>query len=109
MSDYPPLPTEENAEKGPTFAAPEPQAVPDLSKEIAKTVTKSAGETVTCRRISGNNYRCNWWSAMGTGSFDNPNMASAMVTTHRVSRSEMLRVTRSPKGLVIETVGAGPR
>jgi hypothetical protein len=108
MSDYPTLPADEHPEQGPTFAVPEPQ-VADLSREIVKAVAKAAGETVTCRRISGNNYRCNWWSSMATESYDNPNMTGELVTTHRVSRSEMLRVTRSPKGLVIEKVRAGAR
>jgi hypothetical protein len=87
-------------EAGPTFAEPEPR-VQDLSQEIVKTLAKSAGERVTCRRISGNHYRCNWWTAQSPKKYDNPHMAALTVTTHRVSRSELLHVTRTAKGLTI--------
>jgi hypothetical protein len=96
-----------HAEHGPSFAAPEPK-VEDLSAQIARSVSKSAGERVTCRRISGNHYRCNWWSARGTGDYDNPSMTGQLVTTHRVVRSELLRVTRTGSGLRIDTVPPAP-
>src|SRR5690242_1650734 len=87
-------PTQSPTSAGPTFAAAEPR-VEDLSREIIKTVGKAAGEQVTCRRIFGDHYRCNWWAASGTDAYDNPSMTGQMVTTHRVSRSQMLRVTKS--------------
>ena len=94
-----------HAEIGPSFAAAEPK-VEVLSVHIARSVAK----TVTCRRISGNHYRCNWWSARGTADYDNPSMAGPLVTTHRVVRSELLRVTRTGAQLRMETVSpAGTR
>lgn len=92
------------AEAGPTFAAAEPR-VSDLSEEIVRTVRKASGERVTCRRIFGDNYRCNWWAAQNTDGYDNPNMGGQLVTTHRIARSELLHVTRTPGGLAIKTVG----
>src|SRR4051812_16120365 len=86
------------AESGPSFAAAQPKAQ-DLSKEIVLALPKAAGERVTCRRISGDHYRCNWWSAQGTSEYDNPSMHGLMVTTHRVSRSQLLHVTKTAKGL----------
>ncbi len=97
-----------HAEPGPVFAAAEPR-VSDLSDEISRAVRKSAGERVTCRRIYGDNYRCNWWSAQKTDSYDNPSMAGQLVMTHRIARSELLHVTKSNAGLVIKTVPGEPR
>ena len=119
MTDNPSIPDNgpENAseksahsrtEAGPAFAAAEPR-VSDLSEEIVRTVKKMPGERVTCRRIFGDNYRCNWWSAQNTDGYDNPNMAGPLVTTHRIGRSELLHVTRSNAGLVIKTVPGAPR
>ena len=92
-----------HAERGPSFATSEP-SVQDLSAEIVDAVRKSPGERVTCRRVFDNKYRCNWWSAGGTSKYDNPEMTGQLVTTHRVSRSEMLRVVKTPAGLVIEVM-----
>src|SRR5688500_14468131 len=77
----------------------------DLSAEIAAHVEKQLGDVVKCRRIDGDNYRCNWWAAQATGGYDNPGMYGLLVTTHRVRKSQFLRVTRSPtRGLVIQVV-----
>lgn len=96
------------AEHGPAFAAPEPP-VKDLSSQIVLQVARAPGERVTCRRISGNHYRCNWWSAQGTDDYDNPDMRGLTVTTHRVSRSRLLYVTKTDKGLVIRDAENGRR
>src|SRR5437870_4736724 len=85
----------------PAFATKEPR-VGDLSQEIVRTLPRVSGERVTCRWISGNNYRCNWWTAQSPADYDNPGMQGLMVTTHRVSRSEMLHVTRNANGLTIQ-------
>ena len=89
-----------NAETGPTFSAPE-EAVADLSNEILKSLPRLKGERITCRRITGNHYRCNWWSPQSTGEFDNPAMTGLTVTTHRVSKSQMLHVTKTSGKLTI--------
>lgn len=85
--------------EGPTFAEPE-QAVDDLSREIVKSVPRSEGEHVTCRRVSGNHYRCNWWRVEKSGDGGRV-MTGLAVTTHRVSRSRFLCVTRTGKRLEI--------
>ena len=78
----------------------------DLSSEIVTHVERQVGDVVKCRRIDKDNYRCNWWAALATGGYDNPGMFGLLVTTHRVRKSEFLRVTRSPtRGLVVQVVG----
>lgn len=92
------------SQRGPTFAAPE-LPIADLSAEVAATIDRSPGERVTCRRIVGNNYRCNWWAVQGTGRYDNPAMSGLMVTTHRVVKSHLLRITKPADKLVIQAIG----
>src|SRR5215213_1298128 len=82
----------------------------DLSAEIAAHVERQPGDAVKCRRIDGDSYRCNWWAPQGTGTYDNPGMFGMLVTTHRVRKSQFLRVTKSPTGgLVIPIVGDRPK
>ena len=78
----------------------------DLSSEIAKTISKEPRDQVTCRRVSGNHYRCNWWALAGTGSYDNPGMNGMLVTTSRIRQSQFLHVTKSSEGLQIRVVSA---
>ena len=77
---------------------------PDLSQRVVAEIDRLPADRVTCRRISGNNYRCNWWAPQGALGYDNPTMEGLTVTTHRVRRSQFLRVTTSFTGLVIEVV-----
>lgn len=76
-------------------------AAEDLSAEIVDAVDRRPGDVVRCTKVVGNRYRCNWWSAQGTGGYDNPGMGGLLVTTHRVSRSEFLRVTKGEDGTLI--------
>lgn len=85
--------------EGPAFAEPE-DAVVDLSREIVRVIPRVGGEHVTCRRVSGNHYRCNWWRADTHGGAGQA-MTGLVVTTHRVSRSGFLHVTRKGKELQI--------
>jgi hypothetical protein len=97
------------AESGPVFAGAEAPAH-DLSDEIVRAVKRTVGERVTCRRIAGSTYRCNWWTPQSTNGYDNPAMMGSTVTTHRVGRSALLRVTRTGDGaLVMETVNGAAR
>jgi hypothetical protein len=89
---------------GPSFAEPEPPVM-DLSAEVVATIERSPGERVTCRRIVGSNYRCNWWAAQCTGGYDNPTMSGLTVTTHRVVKSRMLRITKPGDTLIIQAIG----
>ena len=80
-----------------------PKAGPeDLSAEIISTIERGRDERVTCKRISGNCYRCNWWAPQSLSGYDNPGMHGLLVTTHRVRRSRFLNVTRTEQGLLIE-------
>src|SRR3954464_11121014 len=75
--------------------------VSDLSEEIAESVEKRPEDRVTCRRIWGNSYRCNWWAAADAAKYDNPGMSGNLVTTHTIRKSRFLNVTRGATGLVI--------
>ena len=100
--------TREQHSQGESAARPAPGKADadDLSSEIVAYVEKQAGDVVKCRRIDKDNYRCNWWAAQATGGYDNPGMFGLLVTTHRVRKSQFLRVTRSPtRGLVVEVLG----
>jgi len=73
----------------------------DLSAEIAQSVAREFDERVTCRRVSGHSYRCNWWSPSQTKGYDNPRMQGLLVTTHVVKKSRFLNVTKVDQRLVI--------
>jgi hypothetical protein len=79
----------------------QPEGAEDLSEEIARAVEKRPEDRVMCRRIWGNSYRCNWWSAADSSKYDNPGMRGNLVTTHTIRKSRFLNVTRSRGGLVI--------
>ncbi len=65
----------------------------DLSAAITPSVDKLAGQTVRCVRVYGNHYRCNWWAKNGDDA-----IGSVM---GRIVRSQFLRATMTPDGLVI--------
>jgi hypothetical protein len=90
------------ASTGPSFAAAE-STIRDLSGEIATAIERAPGETVRCRRISGDRYRCNWWAPLARGDAARGASAGLLITTQRVVKSRLLHVTRSREGLVIET------
>ena len=79
----------------------------DLSAEIARTISRGAREVVTCRRITRQHYRCNWWVPQDTIAYDNPGMGGLLVTTNRVCRSHFLRATKTAAGLQLAVVSAG--
>jgi hypothetical protein len=73
----------------------------DLSAEIVQSIARAFDERVTCRRVSGNSYRCNWWSPSRSKRYDNPRMEGLLVTTHVVTKSRFLNVTKVDQRLVI--------
>src|SRR5579872_2710724 len=95
MSD--PIPFENSSRQAPD---------PDLSAEIAQSIVRKSGERVTCRRVSGSKYRCNWWSPKLTSKYDNPTMEGLLVTTHVVIKSRFLTASRTEQGLVINDAPA---
>jgi hypothetical protein len=75
----------------------------DLSAQIVRDIERAPGDQVTCRRIYGDNYRCNWWQCKDTSLYDNPGMLGLLVTTFRIRKSQFIRVTKSAVGLQYES------
>lgn len=84
-------------------AGPRP---PDLSAEIVQSIPKDHNQRVTCTRVCGNNYRCNWWSPAPTKLYDNPQMRGLLVTTHVVTKSRFLNVVKIDNRLVFTDASA---
>jgi hypothetical protein len=80
------------------------QAEPDYSDEVCQVIERLPGDHVRCTFVGNCNYRCNWWAPQATAGYDNPAMGGLLVTTHRVRKSRLLRVTRDGGRLVIEEV-----
>jgi hypothetical protein len=76
----------------------------DLASEIARSIPRKPREQVTCRRVTKNNYRCNWWTLENTAPYDNPGMAGLLVTTSRICQSEFLHAVKVGGDLKIEVV-----
>lgn len=72
---------------------------PDLSAEIALTVQRLQGEKVKCRRIFGDNYRCNWLEVDERAAQRGQALA---LQTYRIRDSKFLRVKKVGESLVIE-------
>lgn len=82
---------------------PIPEESEDLSAQIVREIERAPGDQVTCRRIYGDNYRCNWWKCKDTTPYDNPGMLGLLVTTFRIRKSQFIRVTKSAAGLQYES------
>ena len=95
MTDQPPFRRESKRQQ---------PSEPDYSDEVCQAVERLPGDQVRCTLVGNSNYRCNWWAPQGTGGYDNPAMGGLLVTTHRVRKSRLLRVTREGERLVIEEV-----
>ena len=76
-----------------------PLVTPDLSAEIALTVERLKGEKVKCRRIFGDNYRCNWLTVDEGAAQRGRSLA---LDTYRIRTSKFLRVKKVGEQLVIE-------
>src|SRR5438045_4119848 len=87
-------------------APPSPKTSEDLSAEIIESIPRLSGDRVTCRRINGDRYRCNWWHPQDITGHDNPKMLGLLVTTHRVRKSEFLRATKAGGQLQINPQSA---
>jgi len=82
-------------------SASKPAVTPDLSVEIALSVERLKGEKVNCRRIYGDNYRCNWLALDGRSGQRGLSLA---LESYRVRDSKFLRVKKVGEQLVIEDV-----
>ncbi len=78
----------------------------DLSSEIVSKVGRKPGEQVTCRRVSANHYRCNWWRSKNTSGDDNLATVGKLCSS-RVYQSQFLRVEKSAEGLLITVISSG--
>ena len=78
-------------------------STPDLSAEIAMTVEREKGERVKCRRVFGDNYRCNWMSVDHRA---NNRGGTFALDTYRVRASKFLRVQKVGDQLVIQDATA---
>ena len=77
----------------------------DLSAEIAKAVERLPNDIIRCVRVTGNRYRCNWWSADIAVGYDNPMMRAGQIgATHRIRQSQFLDATRTPAGLQMRVI-----
>jgi hypothetical protein len=86
------------------FPEPSPPAniQSDLSVEITLTVKRQPGDEVRCVHVSGDKYRCNWWSPHKTDEYDNPKMCGGqLATTYRIRKSCFMRVTKIGERLTI--------
>jgi len=99
----PPPKTGKQAAKPFSTVSP-PAGSEDLAAEIARQVERGPADRVSCRRVSGSFYRCNWWARGDMSRLDNPEMGGLTVTTHRVRKSAFLRVVRSRDGLAIDVI-----
>jgi hypothetical protein len=94
----------EQLEPPPPAKPPATAESADVSAEIAGLVEREPFDRVTCRRIHGSYYRCNWWAPASPNGYDNPAMGGLTVTTHRVRKSAFVRATRGKTGLTIRVV-----
>lgn len=89
-------------ERTPT-TAPRRTESADLSAEIMRTIERQPGERVRCRRVYGDNYRCNWHALDRS---DDPGRELA-IDTYTIRQSKFLRVTQTANGLQIEDLTIG--
>jgi hypothetical protein len=88
----------------PSFNSGPPE---DLSQEIVASLAKRPGETIRCSRVAAARYRVNWWVADDSSGYDNPRMKGGqLATTHRISRSQYLEVTREGGGLKVRIISS---
>ncbi len=70
----------------------------DLSKEIEQSIEREKGEQIRTVRVFGDCYRCNWWV--------HDKMPQQMwLTTGKIIKSKLLRVTKANDKLLVENVG----
>lgn len=74
-----------------------PASTEDLSKEIEQSIEREKGEQIRTVRVFGNCYRCNWWV--------HDKMPNQLwLTTGKIIKSKLLRVTKSNDKLLVENV-----
>jgi len=89
-----------------TAAAPAPAAAApatDLSRQIEQAVEREPLDTVRCRRVFGDFYRCNWWSRIGRKRENTDFDWGGMITDH-IRQSRFIKATLRADALILEDV-----
>jgi len=76
----------------------------DLALQIVRSLPKKGREQITCKRVTKNHYRCNWWTLDDTAAYDNPGMKGSLVTTGRISQSQFLHAVKVGGDLKIRVI-----
>ena len=76
----------------------------DLSKDLARTLSREPLQQITCRRVGDHHYRCNWWTPQSTRSYDNPSMLGSLVTTSRITQSQFVHATKTNGKLTVKVL-----
>src|SRR4051794_1824957 len=79
-------------------AANEPAAQSDLSSQIERAVAREPNDSVRCKRVFGDYYRCNWWSRKGQPRKGQDFDWGGLISDH-VRKSRFLRAT-TQRGLL---------
>ena len=78
----------------------------DRSIEVLRTLEHEPGDRLTCRRVFGDYYRCNWWASGGAaaaaGRIDAHIICGLEVATFRVRKSQLVKATMAEGQLVVE-------
>lgn len=96
MSDPHPTPAQTEAAAA---RATEAQVV----AELTRTLELQPGDRVSCVRVFGDFYRCNWW-APGHSSAELRMIEGLRASTYRIRKSRFLRVTSAAGGVIIQDV-----
>ena len=75
-------------------------AVPDRAREIIALLHREPGDRLTCVRVFGEFYRCNWWAA-GASPFDPAMIRGLEVSTYRVRKSCLVKATFDDGGKLL--------
>jgi hypothetical protein len=76
----------------------------DLALQIASSLPRKGREHITCKRVTKNHYRCNWWTLEDTAGYDNPGMKGSLVTTGRICQSQFLHAVKVGGDLKIRVI-----
>ena len=76
----------------------------DLALQIVRSLPKKGREQITCKRVTKNHYRCNWWTLDDTAAYDNPGMKGSLVTTGRICQSQFLHAVKVGGDLKIRVI-----
>ena len=79
----------------------------DRSIEVLGTLEHEPGDRLTCRRVFGDYYRCNWWArgagaAAAAGPVDPHMICGLEVATYRVRKSRLMKATVAEGRVVVE-------